>query len=206
MHPALEGVVRLAAGTVPGVDRIMAVEPADLPDAVASTAAAIVVFDLQQMGTVAEARSLSDLHAESRVVLLVDPNSFGSALTGLRLGVHAFVRVPDGLETLPAILRRVAGGEHAISPYIEQAASRELGRCAQRARSASGLAPVITPRERQVLELLAEGFTMRQIGRRLGISSRTAEAHTSKLYRKLTVRSRVEAITRGSALGLIELG
>ena len=206
MHPALEGVVRLAASTVPGVDVILAVEPADLPDAIASTSAAIVVFDLQQRETVAEVRSLSDLQAESRVVLLVDPDGFDSALTGLRLGVHGFVRVPEGLETLPTILRRVARGERVIPSDLEQAAIRELGRCIKRARSASTPALVITPRERQVLELLAEGFTMRQIGRRLGISPRTAEAHTGKLYRKLTVRSRVEAITRGSALGLIELG
>ena len=46
----------------------------------------------------------------------------------------------------------------------------------------------ITPREREILGLLAEGFTTHQIGRRLGISPRTVETHASKLYRKLGVR------------------
>ena len=50
----------------------------------------------------------------------------------------------------------------------------ELGRSVQRARSVSGLAPSITARQRDVLSLLAEGFTTRQIGRRLGISKQAA--------------------------------
>ncbi len=63
----------------------------------------------------------------------------------------------------------------------------------------------LTPREREILDLLAEGFTMRQIGRRLGISTRTVETHVAKIYRKLSVRSRVQAVSRAAALGLIEL-
>ena len=45
---------------------------------------------------------------------------------------------------------------------------------------------------------------MQQVGRRLGISPRTVETHVAKLYRKLGVRTRVQAVARAAHLGLIE--
>jgi DNA-binding NarL/FixJ family response regulator len=207
MHPALEGVVRLAASAVGCIDRIIVVEDDDLAAAVGSTPSRpIVVLDHQHDPTLSDVRSIRALETDPWVVLLIDTGWGGSALGAIRLGVRAFVRVPDALETLPDVIDRVALGERAIPTDLERSAVRELGRSVHQARAASELTPAITARERQVLELLADGCTMRQIGRRLGISSRTVESHVGKLYRKLAVRSRIQAITRGSALGLIELG
>ena len=53
--------------------------------------------------------------------------------------------------------------------------------------------------------MLAEGLTMQQMATRLGISPRTVETHVAKLYRKLAVRTRVQAVARAASLGLIEL-
>jgi len=206
MHPALEGVVRLAASAAERPDLIVVVGQRDLAAAVGATPGAIVVLDLQHGPTLSDVRSVRALETDPRVVLLIDAGWSGSALGAIRLGVRAFVRVPDALETLPDVIDRVALGERAIPTDLERSAVRELGRSVHQARAASELTPAITARERQVLELLADGCTMRQIGRRLGISSRTVESHVGKLYRKLAVRSRIQAITRGSALGLIELG
>ena len=63
----------------------------------------------------------------------------------------------------------------------------------------------LTQRQRQVLELLGDGRTMGQIASRLGISPRTVETHVTSLYRKLGVRTRVQAISRAATLGLVEL-
>jgi DNA-binding CsgD family transcriptional regulator len=52
--------------------------------------------------------------------------------------------------------------------------------------------------------LVSQGLTMQQAGRRLGISPRTVETHVAKLYRKLGVRTRVQAVGRAVQLGLIE--
>jgi DNA-binding NarL/FixJ family response regulator len=206
MHPALEGVVRLAASGVERVDRIIAVEKEDLAGVVSATPRPIVIFDLQHDPALSDVRCIRSLESDPRVVLLIDEGWTGSALGAMRLGVRAFVRVPDALHTLPDVIDLVALGERAFPVDLERSAVRELGRSVHQARAASERAPGITPRERQVLELLADGYTTCQIGRRLGISSRTVESHVGKLYRKLTVRSRIQAITRGSALGLIELG
>jgi DNA-binding CsgD family transcriptional regulator len=53
--------------------------------------------------------------------------------------------------------------------------------------------------------MVSDGFTMQQVGTRLGISPRTVETHVAKLYRKLGVRTRVQAVSRAAQLGLIEL-
>ena len=63
----------------------------------------------------------------------------------------------------------------------------------------------LSRRERQVLGLIGEGLTTRQMARRLGISERTIESHISRLYQKLAVRTRVQALHRAAGLGLIEL-
>jgi DNA-binding NarL/FixJ family response regulator len=92
-----------------------------------------------------------------------------------------------------------------IAPGLEQDAVLALGRMARRAREGEEVAAGLTSRERQVLELLSDGHTMRQIATRLGISPRTVETHVAKLYRKLGVSTRVQAVSRAATLGLVEL-
>ncbi len=63
----------------------------------------------------------------------------------------------------------------------------------------------LTPREREVLELLAHGLSNRQIGERLGISEHTAKFHVASLCGKLGAVSRTEAVSRGVRRGLLTL-
>jgi two-component system response regulator DesR len=66
-----------------------------------------------------------------------------------------------------------------------------------------GASPGLSPREREVLDLLARGSTNREIAAALHLSPHTIHEHTSSLYRKLDVRNRAEAVQRASRLGLI---
>ena len=66
--------------------------------------------------------------------------------------------------------------------------------------------PGITPRERAVLRLLADGLTAAAIGRRLAISPRTVHHHLERLYRKLGAGDRLAAVLNGQALGLLPGG
>jgi two-component system response regulator DesR len=61
----------------------------------------------------------------------------------------------------------------------------------------------LSPREREVLDLVAEGATNRQIGERLFLSPHTVKEHTSAVYRKLGVRNRAEAVQRAQRSGLL---
>jgi two-component system response regulator DesR len=64
-------------------------------------------------------------------------------------------------------------------------------------------APMLTEREREVLELIAAGSTNREIAERLFLSPHTVKEHTSALYRKLRARNRAEAVQRAQRIGLL---
>jgi len=66
-------------------------------------------------------------------------------------------------------------------------------------------APVLTPREQQILALLADGFGNKQIAGRLAISTNTVKTHLELLFDKLEVSSRTEAVTVAARMGLLFL-
>jgi DNA-binding CsgD family transcriptional regulator len=66
-------------------------------------------------------------------------------------------------------------------------------------------APSLTPRERQVLGMVAEGLPNKIIAARLGISEHTVKTHLAALFAKLGVNTRAEAVARGARLGLLLL-
>src|SRR5262245_41142663 len=207
-HPVILGVVRLACEALPDV-RIVA-EVDNAPDAVATASAlapdlAVVDLDLPEVDGPALLRALRSNGFDGQVVAVAERSDGSSVLEAMRQGVDAYLVKPDGLPRIGDAIRRVRDGERVIDASLEEAAVLELGRFARQARESSEVVGSLTPREREILELLAEGFTMQQIGRRLSISPRTVETHVAKLYRKLGVRTRVQAIARAAALGVIEL-
>jgi DNA-binding NarL/FixJ family response regulator len=81
----------------------------------------------------------------------------------------------------------------------------ELSRRARKAREETDAPPNLSPREIEVLEHAALGFTVGQIATRLALSPRTVETHLGNAYRKLGVSNRVQALARASGLGLIRI-
>jgi DNA-binding NarL/FixJ family response regulator len=104
-----------------------------------------------------------------------------------------------------SILQLVAGGSPMSAPI-----ARYLLRYFQAPEDAgdqrSPPAPRLTPREGEVLKLLAKGFTFDEIAGVLEISSHTVTTHVRHIYRKLQVSSRSEAVYEAASLGLIDLG
>ena len=65
-------------------------------------------------------------------------------------------------------------------------------------------APVLTPREREILALLADGFGNKQIASRLGIATNTVKTHLRNIYEKLGVSERAAAVAEAMRRGLLE--
>jgi len=84
---------------------------------------------------------------------------------------------------------------------VKEVRVREEGPFAVNAEAlrASGL----TPREHEILGLIAQGLSNREIGERLFVSENTVKTHSSRLFDKLSVNRRVQAVQRGKELGLI---
>jgi two-component system nitrate/nitrite response regulator NarL len=207
-HPVILGVVRLACDALPDVTIVDEVDNA--PDAVAAAVGlspdiAVVDLDLPDVEGPELLRALRAAGFGGKVVAVAERSDGVTVLDAMRQDVDAYLVKPDGLRRVGDAIRRVQEGERVIDPSLEQAAVVELGRFARQARESSEVVGSLTPRELEILGLLAEGLTTGQIGRRLSISPRTVETHVAKLYRKLAVRTRVQAIAKAASLGLIEL-
>jgi DNA-binding NarL/FixJ family response regulator len=207
-HPVIRGVVGLACASIPGGELVGEAERADgIAGVLHRSAPDLVVLDLDLEDTIGvEAlRILFETGYRGDVLVLADKADGSLVFDALRMGASGYLTKSDGLRGLGEAMRRVAAGERVVAPELERVAVKELGRFAKRAREGSDVHSALTSREHEILLLLAEGLTMQQIGRRLGISPRTVESHVAKIYRKLSVRTRVQAVARAASLGLIQL-
>jgi len=119
-----------------------------------------------------------------------------AALAALRGGARAVLPPDAGATDLAAVLPVVARGLAVLPAGL---LGPLVGRRAPEA--AAGL----TPRERQVLDLLAAGASNKVIARRLGLSFHTAKAHVAAVLQKLGATSRADAVARGARAGLVLL-
>lgn len=202
------GVVRLACETLAEAELIG--EATGGADAIARAAELrpdliVLDLDLPDMDGLETLSALREAGFDGITLALSERADGAVVLDAMRRGASGFLTKPDGLRKIGEAIRALLAGERVVNPSLEQAAVLELGRFARQAREGSEVVGTVTPREREVLSLLAEGLTMQQIGRRLSISPRTVETHVAKLYRKLSARSRVQAVARAVSLGLIEL-
>ena len=204
----IEGVLRLTAASLPGIERVYPVADREqIVEEVRQRRPAIAVIDLDPAGpeSIELIRQLSAAAADVLVVLLTDRVDGAVALEAIRSDVRGLLLKPDALRQLAPNLRRVSAGERVIDPLLEESAVSTLGRFARQMREGSEVEAVLSPREMEILRLMVDGLTMRQIARRLGISARTVETHATNLYRKLDVRTRVQAVAKAASIGIIEL-
>lgn len=205
-HRTVRRVIDVACGEAGVIVVHMAETAAEATAACRSNAPELLVLDLE-LPDADGFRVLIDL-GDLRppiVLVLADRADGDQVLQALRLGARGYVTKAEGLRDLASIIERVVGGERVMAPDLAKDAMGALGRLARRARESATLDADLTPRQRQVLQLLSEGLTMGQIASRLGISPRTVETHVAKLYRKLGVRTRVQAVSRAATLGLVDL-
>ena len=105
----------------------------------------------------------------------------------IRAGARGYVTKTISGEELAAAIERVASGDAVFSPRL---AGFVLD--AYRSEQAGSELDELTPREREVLQLIARGYLYKEIALRLGISAKTVEAHVSSVLRKLQLSTRHE--------------
>lgn len=206
-HPVILGVLRLACKDRADIDLVAEA------DSGARAVECVVCFDVDLIVLDLELPDMDGLDAllqirahgfTGRVLVLSDRVDGAVVLRALRLGVDGYMTKVDGLRIVRQAVRDVAAGRRVLHPSLEQNAAQELARFVRRAREGLEVARILSIRERQVLGLLAEGLTIKQVGRALSVSPRTAETHVAGLYRKLSVQTRVQAVARGASLGLVD--
>ncbi|MBL8077475.1 MAG: response regulator transcription factor [Anaerolineales bacterium] len=147
---------------------------------------------------------LADLNTDSfGLLLLTDDLEQARALLDLNARTWGVVSAGAGVDEVVAAVHAVGEGLWVGGPGLVKTLMRP-----QRRGDGPGEELVIeslTPREKEVLQLMAEGLANKQIAMRLSISEHTVKFHLSSLYGKLGVASRTEAVKRGLGLGLISL-
>ncbi len=114
----------------------------------------------------------------------------------LDAGASAFVGKNAPAEEVVAAARHAAASPRAF-------AAKDLGDAMQRRMNAPA-GPKLSPREKEVLQLLVDGLAISQIARRLYISESTAKTHVANIYEKLGAGNRAQAVMAAVRLGLVE--
>jgi DNA-binding NarL/FixJ family response regulator len=137
----------------------------------------VLAVDLSDPEAAATVRAACEQTPGTAVVVVTPPGRDWEVRRALRAGAHGIVFDSDLHRTLPAAVRAVAAGLVAVPRAVRHQAVK----------------PVFSAREREILGLVAEGATNREIADRLFLAESTVKSHLSTAFTKLGVRSRAEA-------------
>jgi two-component system, NarL family, response regulator LiaR len=156
----------------------------------------VIVIDvaLPPQGGVAAMREVADAVPGAQVVLLAGAGEDEAGLAALAEGAAGYLSRGIDSRALARAVERVVAGEPAISRAM---ARRVIERLRELYRGHAGMRPVrsaLTPREWEVLDLLAAGVSTEEIARQLVVATDTVRSHVRHILRKLQVHSRREAI------------
>ncbi|AMS18054.1 response regulator [Pseudomonas chlororaphis] len=164
----------------------------------------IAILDIRMplLNGLGAARLLHQRQPAIKVVIFTMDDSPDHLEAAIAAGAVGYLLKDASRGEVLGALQRVAQGEEALNSTVS---ARLLRRMAERNAGGSGAAQVValTARERQVLGLVAGGFSNREIGEKLGITTGTAKAHVERVIGKLGAADRTQAAVRGIALGLV---
>ena len=121
----------------------------------------------------------------------------------LHAGASGFLLKDVPAETLFEAVRVIAGGDALLAPAITRRLIAEFARLRPRRELRREELSVLTPREKEILGLLAEGLSNREIAGRLVLSDETVKTHVSHVLRKLGLRDRAQAVVVAYESGLV---
>lgn len=153
-------------------------------------------------GGIAVARRVRETHPDVRMLAWTVSEVGDDLVEMIAAGCVGYVLKDSGPEELNRAMSAALRGEYAIPrkllpSILERAAS------VQRAKPPADLH--LTPREKELLQLLAGGLSRKEAARDMGISLHSVDFHRKSLYRKLNASNRTEALARATNWGLAEL-
>jgi DNA-binding NarL/FixJ family response regulator len=161
---------------------------------------AILDIRMPEMDGIQAAREITEAHPDTRVIMLTAHDDRRLLVEAVRAGARGYVLKARDAEHLVRSVRLVAEGNLVIDPDLVSVLAEELSQARERDRQAETL----TDRELEILQLLAFGYTNRDIGERLYISPDTVKTHLEHVYQKLGASDRTAAVAEAFRRRLIE--
>jgi DNA-binding NarL/FixJ family response regulator len=175
-------------------------------DAYAELQPDVVLMDIRMPGMdgVEATRRLYEKWSNARVIILTTFNDDAYVFEALRVGALGYLLKDLSGHELANAVQTVANGGALIDPSVARRVVAEFARLTSSARPINdGLPDPLTERELDVLRLLAEGMSNREIGNKLSITEGTVKNYVTNVLQKIGARDRTQAALRGRELGLI---
>jgi DNA-binding NarL/FixJ family response regulator len=165
----------------------------------------VVLMDIRMPSQdgIAATRQIVQSGASARVIMLTTFDLDDLVVAALRAGASGFLLKDAQAAELVHAVRVVAGGDALLAPAVTRRLLDRFATVALAPADASAALAVLTPRELQVLELVAAALSNAEIAQRLVISDVTVKAHVSAILRKLDLRDRVQAVVLAYDVGLV---
>jgi DNA-binding NarL/FixJ family response regulator len=201
-HGVVRGGLKLLLDRQPDLEVIA--EAADGAEAVAAALAerpdlCILDVAMPKLTGIQATREIKAQAPEIDVLILSMHDDERYIFEALKAGASGYVLKREADHDLVAAVRAVGRGE----PFLTNAAERRLVR-EWISDPSTGPSEPLTPREQEVLKLIAEAHTNKGIGEILHLSEKTVESHRGNLLRKLGMRDRVELVRYAIRRGLVE--
>jgi len=165
----------------------------------------LVIFGSSLDGlTPAAIRSAKHGQAPPKIVVLIPPGSASAEVASLfAAGADALLVAAVGSQEMSDALARVGRGERVVGPELGPERPYGAGEVGSDQELVDESGGPLTAKELEVLALLAQGHSNKQIARALYISDATIKTHLQHIYGKLAVQSRFGALSRATEMGLI---
>jgi DNA-binding NarL/FixJ family response regulator len=164
----------------------------------------VVLMDLRmpRVDGIEAIRRLAERGDRPRAIALTTYADDASVLGALRAGARGYLTKDAGADQIRAAVEAVARGEAALDPAVQHHVIAALTQPV--APDAPELPDGLTPREAEVLALIAEGLTNAEIADRLVVSAATVKTHVNHIFGKTGARDRAQAVVYAYAHGLAE--
>jgi two-component system response regulator DegU len=164
----------------------------------------VVLMDvtMPNMNGVEAVKRIHATHPEVRVVMLTMHADAEVVADAIRSGASGYLVKDCSTDEIAEAIRLAASGETAVSPQL---AASMLGELRRLDRAAGEDDRLITKREEEVLQLVADGFSTPEVAEKLYISQKTVKNHLAAIYQKLDARDRTQAVVRAVRMGIIRI-
>lgn len=165
----------------------------------------VAILDLQMpdLGGLEVARRAREQSPRTRIIILSMYDVEPYVLHALRVGVVGYVMKGAATSDLLAALQAVMAGGRFLSAPLAERALEAYAHYATQTVGPVDRYEVLTNREREVLQMVAQGLSYQDIGERLSISPRTAESHRGNVFRKLGLKDQSELAQYAQGRGLL---
>ena len=195
-----EGLQRLLQGTFEFVGRVS--DGRALIEAAKRLLPAVIVTDISMpiLNGLDAVRILKKEGVRSKIVFLTMHSDSNMVAEAFRAGASAYLLKQSAGEELTQAIEEVLMGRNYISPLI---ADDLISFLVNRKKQPAKVNVELTGRQREVLQLIAEGRTMKEIAFQLGISARTAESHKYEMMQSLGVQTTADLIRHAIKINLV---